>query len=46
MPDALAGKYQSFTQADLGRLRAAGYHAPMLNVDDGVQRYVESLISS
>ncbi|HKP67217.1 MAG TPA: ADP-glyceromanno-heptose 6-epimerase [Casimicrobiaceae bacterium] len=46
MPDALAGKYQSFTQADLGRLRAAGYHAPMLNVDEGVQRYVESLISS
>ena len=46
MPDALAGKYQSFTQADLGRLRAAGYHAPMLNVGEGVQRYVESLISS
>jgi ADP-L-glycero-D-manno-heptose 6-epimerase len=46
MPEALAGKYQSFTQADLARLRAAGYAAPMLSVDEGVARYVERLISS
>ena len=46
MPDALGGKYQSFTQADLGRLRASGYDARMLAVDEGVQRYVESLISA
>ena len=46
MPDALAGKYQSFTQADLGELRAAGYDAPMLGIDEGVPRYVESLISA
>ena len=46
MPEALRGKYQSFTQADLTRLRAAGYAAPMLAVDDGVARYVESLISA
>jgi hypothetical protein len=26
-------------------LRAAGYQAPMLNVAQGVARYVESLIS-
>jgi len=45
MPDALSGKYQSFTQADLARLRAAGYDAPMLPVEAGVRRYVESLIS-
>jgi len=46
MPDALHGKYQSFTQADLSRLRAAGYDAPMLDVEHGVTRYVESLISA
>ena len=28
------------------RLRAAGYVAPMLSVDEGVARYVERLIST
>lgn len=46
IPAALAGRYQSFTQADLARLRRAGYAAPMLTVEDGVSRYVESLISA
>ena len=46
MPEALAGKYQSFTQADLSHLRATGYDAPMLAVEEGVPRYVESLIST
>jgi ADP-L-glycero-D-manno-heptose 6-epimerase len=45
-PPALAGKYQNFTEADLTRLRAAGYKAPMLSVDEGVTRYVERLISA
>ena len=44
-PPQLVGKYQSFTQADLTALRAAGYQAPMLNVAQGIARYVESLIS-
>ncbi len=44
-PPALTGKYQSYTQADLTRLRAAGYRTPMLGVADGVPRYVEWLIS-
>jgi ADP-L-glycero-D-manno-heptose 6-epimerase len=42
-PDALRGKYQCFTQADLGRLRAAGYDAPFLTVQKGVDRYVRWL---
>ncbi len=45
-PPALAGKYQSFTEGDLARLRAAGYRAPMLSIDEGVARYVEWLIST
>ncbi len=44
-PPLLVGKYQSFTQADLSALRAAGYRAPMTPVAQGVARYVESLIS-
>jgi nucleoside-diphosphate-sugar epimerase len=46
MPPALEGRYQSFTEADVSRLRAAGYTAPMLGVGDGVRRYVEWLISN
>ena len=45
MPAALAGKYQSFTQADLGRLRAAGYAAPMLDVEKGVAACVQALLA-
>jgi len=45
-PPALAGKYQNSTEADLARLRAAGYRAPMHTVDDGVARYIERLIST
>ncbi|MGC1818963.1 MAG: ADP-glyceromanno-heptose 6-epimerase [Casimicrobiaceae bacterium] len=45
MPDALVGKYQSYTQADVTRLRAAGYAAQMLTVEQGVASYVESLMS-
>jgi ADP-L-glycero-D-manno-heptose 6-epimerase len=39
-PAGLKEKYQSFTQADIGALRTAGYAAPFLTVEDGVARYV------
>lgn len=42
-PDALKGKYQSFTQADISRLREVGYDAPFLSVEQGVAAYVEQL---
>ena len=42
-PQDLAGKYQCFTQADLTALRAAGYAAKFLTVDQGVTRYCEAL---
>ena len=42
-PEALKGKYQSFTQADLTALRAAGYSAPFLDVEQGVGHYVQWL---
>jgi ADP-L-glycero-D-manno-heptose 6-epimerase len=42
-PEALKGKYQSFTEADLARLRAAGYDAPFRSVEQGVKAYVAEL---
>jgi ADP-L-glycero-D-manno-heptose 6-epimerase len=42
-PAALAGKYQSFTEADLTRLRAAGYAASFAPVEQGVAEYVRIL---
>jgi len=45
-PPQLVGKYQSFTQADLTALRAAGYAEPFLSVEQGVTRYVEMRIAS
>jgi ADP-L-glycero-D-manno-heptose 6-epimerase len=42
-PQALRGKYQSFTQADVSALREAGYDAPFLSVEEGVARYVAHL---
>ena len=44
-PPALAGKYQSFTEADLSRLRAAGCDQRFLGVEAGVDRYVERLMA-
>ena len=42
-PEALKGKYQAFTQGDLGRLREAGYEAAMATVEEGIARYVKWL---
>jgi ADP-L-glycero-D-manno-heptose 6-epimerase len=42
-PEDLKGRYQSYTQADITALRAAGYGAPFLTVEQGVARYVEKL---
>ncbi len=42
-PEALVGKYQCFTQADLTRLRAAGCDHSFADVATGVSRYVNWL---
>jgi len=44
-PPALVGKYQSFTEADLARLRAAGYPGEFMTVEQGVSAYVKHLQS-
>ena len=43
-PPQLEGKYQSFTEADLGQLRAAGYPGEFMTVEQGVAAYVRELL--
>ena len=44
-PDALVGKYQSYTQADLSALRAAGCLHSFSDVQTGVSAYIQWLLS-
>jgi ADP-L-glycero-D-manno-heptose 6-epimerase len=43
MPADLAGKYQNYTKAEMGKLRAAGYDRPGTSLEDGVRQTVEWL---
>jgi ADP-L-glycero-D-manno-heptose 6-epimerase len=45
-PTQLVGKYQSYTEADLTQLRAAGYARAFMSVEQGVGAYVEHLLAS
>ena len=45
-PEALRGKYQAYTQADLAQLRAAGFTQPMARVEQGVAAYVGWLLGN
>jgi ADP-L-glycero-D-manno-heptose 6-epimerase len=45
-PDALRGKYQSYTQADIGALRGTGYAEPFLSVEQGVEKYVAHMLKA
>lgn len=40
-PEHLAASYQSFTEADIGALRGAGYAAPFLDVGAGTTAYLD-----
>ena len=41
MPEVLRGKYQYFTQAEVGKLRATGYSRAMTPLTDAVKDYVQ-----
>ena len=45
-PPALVGKYQSYTQADLDKLRAAGCEHVFADVQTGVTAYMNALIQA
>jgi ADP-L-glycero-D-manno-heptose 6-epimerase len=42
-PAELRDKYQYFTQADITKLRAAGFDQPFHSLEDGVRDFVQSL---
>lgn len=42
-PEDLKGRYQSFTEADLSKLRRSGYTEPFENLEAAVGRYVRLL---
>ena len=44
MPEDLQGKYQYFTEANMTKLRKAGYKAPMTSLEDGVKDYVQNYL--
>jgi ADP-L-glycero-D-manno-heptose 6-epimerase len=46
MPAALHGQYQSFTEAPMGRLRAAGYDRGFTALEEGVRRYVQDFLAT
>ena len=44
MPESIRGQYQYFTQANVGRLRAAGYNAGFTPLEQAVQHYVADFL--
>jgi ADP-L-glycero-D-manno-heptose 6-epimerase len=44
MPEVLRGKYQYFTQADVTKLRAAGYARTMTPLPEAVRDYVQNYL--
>ncbi len=44
MPKDLQGKYQYFTQAEMQKLRNAGYQNPFYSLEDGIKDYVQNYL--
>ncbi|OQA00598.1 MAG: ADP-L-glycero-D-manno-heptose-6-epimerase [Planctomycetes bacterium ADurb.Bin401] len=44
MPDVLRDKYQYFTQADIGKIRNAGYKKEIAPLEDAVKDYVQNYL--
>ena len=45
MPESLRAKYQYYTQADMSKLRAAGYDKPFTELEEGIEKYVRDYLS-
>jgi len=44
MPETLKGKYQYFTQANIDKLKNAGYDKPIAGIEEGVTDYVKNYL--
>ena len=45
MPEALRDQYPSFTQAEMGSLRIAGYAGQFTPLEEGVRRYIQDYLT-
>jgi len=45
-PAEIRDRYQYFTQAEISRLRAAGYHTEFMSVEDGIGAYVRLFLAT
>jgi ADP-L-glycero-D-manno-heptose 6-epimerase len=45
MPEDIRDKYQYFTEANMAKLRAAGYNQPFYSLETGVEDYVRNYLS-
>ena len=43
MPSDLAENYQTYTRAQLLRLKMAGYRFPFIALEEGIEKYVKVL---
>ncbi|MDX2027660.1 MAG: ADP-glyceromanno-heptose 6-epimerase [Alphaproteobacteria bacterium] len=46
MPEELREKYQNFTEADMSKLRGAGYTAPFTELEEGIKLYVQNYLDA
>ncbi len=44
-PEDIRDKYQYFTEADMDKVKAAGYIEPFITLEDGVKKYVDNYLS-
>lgn len=46
MPQDIKDKYQYFTEAEMDKLRVAGYSSPLYSLEEGVNDYVRNYLTS
>ncbi|MFH0732856.1 MAG: ADP-glyceromanno-heptose 6-epimerase [Candidatus Omnitrophota bacterium] len=46
MPETLQPRYQYFTQADISKLRGAGYDKPVTPIEEAIREYVQDYLVS
>lgn len=44
MPESLIANYQYFTEANISKLRAAGFEMPFMSVEDGIKDFVQNYL--
>ena len=45
MPEDIRNTYQYYTQAEMQKIRAAGYNGKMFSLEEGVDDYIRNYLS-